>query len=54
MNAMTLEEKSNIVSKLLVALDIIPEKQQDQLSGIIIGYSMASELSYKGGNTNVG
>ncbi len=54
MNAMTLEEKSNIVSKLLVALDIIPEKQQDQLSGIIIGYSMASELSCKGGNANVG
>ncbi|MDB8552874.1 hypothetical protein [Turicibacter sanguinis] len=48
MNAMTLEEKSNIVSKLLVALDIIPEKQQDQLSGIIIGYSMASELMAKG------
>ena len=48
MKAMTLEEKSNIVSKLLVALDIIPEKQQDQLSGIIIGYSMASELMVKG------
>ena len=54
MNAMTLEEKSNIVSKLLVAMDIIPQNQQDQLSGIIIGYSMASELSCKGGNTNVG
>ena len=54
MNAMTLEEKSNIVSKLLAAMDIIPEKQQDQLSVIIIGYSMASELSCKGGNTNVG
>lgn len=45
---MTLEEKTNIVSKLLVALDIIPEKQQDQLSGIIIGYSMATELAVKG------
>lgn len=54
MKAMTLEEKSNIVSKLLAAMDIIPEKQQDQLSGIIIGYSMASELSCKGGNANVG
>ena len=54
MNTMTLEEKSNIVSKLLVAMDIIPQRQQDQLSGIIIGYSMASELSCKGGNTNVG
>lgn len=52
MNSMTLEEKSNIVSKLLVAMDIIPEKQQAQLSGIIIGYSMASELIFKGENTN--
>ncbi|MCU7193169.1 hypothetical protein [Turicibacter sp. T129] len=52
MNAMTLEEKSNIVSKLLVAMDIIPQNQQDQLSGIIIGYSMASELMVKGAGDN--
>ena len=52
MNAMTLEEKSNIVSKLLVAMDIIPQNQQDQLSGIIIGYSRASELMVKGAGDN--
>ena len=52
MNAMTLEEKSNIVSKLLVAMDIIPQNQQDQLSGIIIGYSIASELTVKGAGDN--
>ncbi|MFQ9519821.1 MAG: hypothetical protein ACLRZR_00430 [Turicibacter sp.] len=52
MNAMTLEEKSNIVSKLLVAMDIIPQNQQDQLSGIIIGYSIASELMVKGAGDN--
>lgn len=52
MNVMTLEEKSNIVSKLLVAMDIIPQNQQDQLSGIIIGYSIASELMVKGAGDN--
>lgn len=52
MNTMTLEEKSNIVSKLLVAMDIIPQNQQDQLSGIIIGYSIASELMVKGAGDN--
>ena len=42
--AMTIEEKAQIVSKIFAALDIVPKEQKDQLTGIIIGYSMASQF----------
>ena len=42
--AMTIEEKAQIVSKIFAALDIVPQEQKDQLTGIIIGYSMASQF----------
>ena len=41
---MTIEEKAQIVSKIFAALDIVPKEQKDQLTGIIIGYSMASQF----------
>lgn len=41
---MTIEEKANIVSKIFEALEIVPKEQKDQLVGIIIGYSMASQI----------
>ncbi|MBQ1786330.1 MAG: hypothetical protein II005_06345 [Turicibacter sp.] len=41
---MTIEEKANIVSKIFEALEIVPKEQKDQLAGIIIGYSMASQF----------
>ena len=41
---MTIEEKAQIVSKIFAALDIVPQEQKDQLTGIIIGYSMASQI----------
>lgn len=41
---MTIEEKADIVSKIFAALDIVPQNQKDQLAGIIIGYSMASQF----------
>ena len=41
---MTIEEKAQIVSKIFAALDIVPQEQKDQLTGIIIGYSMASQF----------
>ena len=41
---MTIEEKAQIVSKIFAALDIVPKEQKDQLAGIIIGYSMASQF----------
>ena len=41
---MTIEEKAQIVSKIFAALDIVPQEQKDQLPGIIIGYSMASQF----------
>lgn len=41
---MTIEEKADIVSKIFAAFDIVPEKQKDQITGIIIGYSMASQF----------
>ena len=44
MNEMTIEEKAQIVSKIFAALDIVPQEQKDQLAGIIIGYSMASQF----------
>ena len=44
MNEMTTEEKAQIVSKIFAALDIVPKEQKDQLTGIIIGYSMASQF----------
>ena len=43
-NEMTIEEKAQIVSKIFAALDIVPQEQKDQLTGIIIGYSMASQF----------
>ena len=44
MNEVTIEEKDKIVSKKYAALDIVPKEQKDQLTGIIIGYSMASQF----------
>ena len=44
MNEVTIEEKAKIVSKIFVALEIVPKEQKDQLTGIIIGYSMASQF----------
>ena len=41
---MTIEEKAQIVSKIFAALDIVPKEQKDQLTGIIIGFSMASQF----------
>ena len=41
---MTIEEKANVVSKIFEALEIVPKEQKDQLAGIIIGYSMASQF----------
>ena len=41
---MTLEEKADIVSKIFTVFDIVPEKQKDQLTCIIIGFSMASQF----------
>ena len=41
---MTIEEKVQIVSKIFAALAIVPQEQKDQLTGIIIGYSMASQF----------
>lgn len=41
---MLIEEKAKIVSKILSAFDIVPKEQKDQLTGIIIGYSMASQI----------
>ena len=41
---MTIEEKADIVSKIFTAFGIVPEKQKDQLTGIIIGFSMASQF----------
>lgn len=41
---MTIEEKAEIASKIFAALEIVPQNQKDQLAGIIIGYSMASQL----------
>ena len=41
---MTIEEKAEIVSKIFAALEIVPQNQKDQLAGIIIRYSMASQL----------
>ena len=41
---MMIEEKAQIVSKIFAALDIVPQEQKDQLTGIIIGYSMASQF----------
>lgn len=41
---MTIEEKAQIVSKIFEALDVVPKEQKDQLAGIIIGYSMASQF----------
>ena len=41
---MTIEEKANIVTKIFEALEIVPKEQKDQLAGIIIGYSMASQF----------
>ena len=41
---MTIEEKAQIASKIFAALDIVPKEQKDQLAGIIIGYSMASQF----------
>lgn len=41
---MTIEEKAQIVSKIFATLDIVPKEQKDQLAGIIIGYSMASQF----------
>ena len=41
---MTIEEKANIVSKIFEALEIVSKEQKDQLTGIIIGYSMASQF----------
>ena len=40
----TIEEKANIVSKIFSALDIVSKEQKDQLTGIIIGFSMASQF----------
>ena len=44
MNEVTIEEKAKIVSKIFAALDIVQKEQKDQLTGIIIGYSMASQF----------
>ena len=44
MNEMTIEEKAKIVSKIFAAVNIIPQEQKDQRTGIIIGYSMASQF----------
>lgn len=44
MMKMLIEEKAKIVSKILSAFDIVPKEQKDQLTGIIIGYSMASQI----------
>ena len=41
---MTIEEKANIVSKIFEALEIVPKEQKDQLAGIIIAFSMASQF----------
>ena len=41
---MTIEEKANIVSKIFEALEIVPKEQKDQITGIIIGFSMASQF----------
>ena len=43
-NEMTIEEKVQIVSKIFAALDIVQKEQKDQLTGIIIGYSMARQF----------
>ena len=42
---MTIEEKADIVSKIFEALEIVPKNQKDQLTGIIIGFSLASQLN---------
>ena len=47
---MTIEEKAQIVSKIFAALDIVPQEQKDQLTGIIIGYSMASQFKESKGD----
>ena len=44
MNEVTIEEKAKIVSKIFAALDIVPKEQKDKLTGINIGYSMASQF----------
>lgn len=41
---MTIEEKANIVSKIFEVLGIVPKERKDQLTGIIIGFSMASQF----------
>ena len=41
---MTLEEKANLISKLSVAINLIPENQQDHLAMFITGYSMMIDL----------
>ena len=41
---MTIEEKAQIVSKIFEVLDIVPKEQKDQLTGIISGYSMGSQV----------
>lgn len=48
----TIEEKAAIVSKIFAALEIVPQNQKDQLTGIIVGYSMAQQLNSvkNGGN----
>ena len=40
----TIEEKADIVSKIFEVLGIVPKERKDQLAGIIIGYSMASQF----------
>ena len=45
---MTFEEKAKFISKLLETFEVISKEEKDQLAGIIIGYSMAKELSVKG------
>lgn len=45
---MTFEEKAKFISKLLETFEIIPKEDKDQLAGIIIGYSMAQQLSDRG------
>ena len=52
MNEVTIEEKAKIVSKIFAALDIVPKEQKDQLTGIIIGYSMASQFKETKGARN--
>lgn len=41
---MTLEEKAQILSNIFSVTEVVPKGLKDQITGIIIGYSMAHQM----------